>query len=211
MHPWGPLTNMDWLKIPAWTNIHVRNKVRGEITYQFPNFIGCAVEVWERMNNFTTLYNGCNYLSVLGLKLIYISKRGHLVRCIKAWLSAGSRDLADHFEFDHIWAVKLIKNHRGTENTRYSDVIMGGMASQITSLAIVYLNVWWRHHEYEKPLVVDGLTSLDARSSAGSVMTKFRSPFTVLVLKGLMIRHVFFLCIDCIVNWDAIHVIYLLV
>ena len=48
-----------------------------EITYPFPNFIGCTVEVWEWISNFiSTLYNGCDYLSMLGLKLIRVSKRG---------------------------------------------------------------------------------------------------------------------------------------
>ena len=61
--------------IPAWISNHMPSKVWGEITYPFPNFNGCTVEVWEWINHFT-FYNGCNYASVLGLKLIYVSKRG---------------------------------------------------------------------------------------------------------------------------------------
>ena len=40
--------------IPAWTSnyIHHDYKVWGEITYPFPNFNGCTIEVWEWINNF---------------------------------------------------------------------------------------------------------------------------------------------------------------
>ena len=37
------------------------SKVWEEITYPFPNFNGCTTEVWD------TLYNECDYLSMLGL------------------------------------------------------------------------------------------------------------------------------------------------
>ena len=53
------------------------SKVWNEITYPFPNFHGCTVEVWECLSNFITyptLYNGCNYLSILRLKLFRVSR-----------------------------------------------------------------------------------------------------------------------------------------
>ena len=44
----------------------------------FLNFNGCTDEVLEWISNFIPhFYNGCNYLSMLGLKLIHVSKRGH--------------------------------------------------------------------------------------------------------------------------------------
>ena len=47
-----------------------------EITYPFPNFNGATVDVWEWDKQFHfTLYNICNYLSMLGLKLIHVSQR----------------------------------------------------------------------------------------------------------------------------------------
>ena len=52
---------------PAWISNQMPSKVRGEITYPFPNFNGQV---------HPTLYNGCNYLSMLGLKLNNVSKRG---------------------------------------------------------------------------------------------------------------------------------------
>ena len=63
--------------IPAWISYHMRIRVRGEITYPFPNFNGCTAEVWEWISKFhLILYNGCNYLSVMGFKLNHISKMG---------------------------------------------------------------------------------------------------------------------------------------
>ena len=52
-----------------------------EITYPYPNLNGCTVELKERISDFTpTLNNGCNYLSMVGLKGIpvcnYLSVMG---------------------------------------------------------------------------------------------------------------------------------------
>ena len=48
-----------------------------EITYPFPNFNGCTVGVWEWISNFTpSHYWVCDYLSMLGLKLKHLSKKG---------------------------------------------------------------------------------------------------------------------------------------
>ena len=46
--PGTPFTFMHWLTIfPAWISNHMSSKVWGEITYPFPNFNGCTVDVWE--------------------------------------------------------------------------------------------------------------------------------------------------------------------
>ena len=49
-----------------------------EITYPFPNFNGAAVEVWECISNFIPYFtrHACDYLSMLGLKLNHVCKRG---------------------------------------------------------------------------------------------------------------------------------------
>ena len=71
---------------------HMRRKVWDEITHPFPNFN--SVEVWEGMSNFIpTLYDGCNYLSMLVLQLNRVSKRGLYnqlipminIRCVTLW------------------------------------------------------------------------------------------------------------------------------
>ena len=42
-----------WINlIPTWIRNHMSNKLWDEITYPFPNFSGCTVEVWKRMINF---------------------------------------------------------------------------------------------------------------------------------------------------------------
>ena len=49
---------------------YIHFKVWDEITFPFPNFNGCAVEVWEWISNITRpLYRACDYLSMLGLLL----------------------------------------------------------------------------------------------------------------------------------------------
>ena len=50
--PIGPFYKHGLPLIPAWISNHMLSKVRGEITYSFPNFIGCAVEVWEGISKF---------------------------------------------------------------------------------------------------------------------------------------------------------------
>ena len=52
-------------------NNYIHCKVWDEITYPFPNFNGCTVEVWEWINNFIPLFTG----HVITL-LIRVSKRG---------------------------------------------------------------------------------------------------------------------------------------
>ena len=50
------------------------NKLCGEITYQFPNFNGCIIEVWGWIRNFTSHFM-IDVITYLGLKLIRVSKR----------------------------------------------------------------------------------------------------------------------------------------
>ena len=47
-----------------------------EITYPFPNFNSATVEVGEWISNFIPHSWACDYLSMLKLKLIHVSKRG---------------------------------------------------------------------------------------------------------------------------------------
>ena len=63
--------------ISAWISNYLHYKVWGEITYPPPNFIGAAVEVWEWISY--AIQNWvCDYLSMLGLQLIHVSKNGPL-------------------------------------------------------------------------------------------------------------------------------------
>ena len=42
--------------VPAWISNPMSNIVWGEITYSFPNFSSCMVEVWEWISNFIPLF-----------------------------------------------------------------------------------------------------------------------------------------------------------
>ena len=121
-----------------------------EVTYPFPNYNGC-----------TTLYNGCIYLYMLGLKLIYVSKRSH-------WRQISTKSLilfyvpfgvgvswrkwtpTKYKSYQLVIGAKLAQGHWlalpsynwDIALKLYSDVIRGAMASQITSLTIVYSTVY---------------------------------------------------------------------
>ena len=58
-----------------WINNYIHYKIQDEITYPFPNFNGCTVEVWEWLSNFnhtalrgkiTYPWNCFSGLSILG-------------------------------------------------------------------------------------------------------------------------------------------------
>ena len=42
----GPFYWSELTLIPAWISKHTLRKVWDEITYPFPNFNGCTIEVW---------------------------------------------------------------------------------------------------------------------------------------------------------------------
>ena len=44
--------------IPAWISSYVSSKVWDEITYPFPNFNSCTIEVWEWICNFISHFTG---------------------------------------------------------------------------------------------------------------------------------------------------------
>ena len=76
----SPFYKHDLTLIPACISNHTPSKVWDRITYPFLNFNGCTVEVYEWISNFIPHF-GCNYLSMLGLKLIHVSKRGPRSQC----------------------------------------------------------------------------------------------------------------------------------
>ena len=64
-----------------------------QITYPFPNFNGCTVEVWEWTSHVDhlILYNECNYLSMLSSRLIRVSERVPL-----QWHHNGLNSVSNH-------------------------------------------------------------------------------------------------------------------
>ena len=50
--PSGPFYCHALTLIPAWISNHMARKVWDEITYPFPNFNSCTVEVWEWISHF---------------------------------------------------------------------------------------------------------------------------------------------------------------
>ena len=72
---WGPIYLRGLTVIPAWISNHMPSKVWDEIGHPFQNLNGC--KFWMDKQFHPILYNGCNYLSMLGLKLIYIDSLSH--------------------------------------------------------------------------------------------------------------------------------------
>ena len=61
---------------PVWINNHIPSKMWDEISYPFPKFQWLHHQNLGMDKKFhPILYNGCNYISMLGLKLIHVSKR----------------------------------------------------------------------------------------------------------------------------------------
>ena len=56
---------------PTWISYHMPSKMWDEIIYLFPNFNGWSL---GKDNFYPTHKDGCNYLFMLGLKLIHVSK-----------------------------------------------------------------------------------------------------------------------------------------
>ena len=79
----GPFYKHGSTFIPAWISNYTYYNVWDEITYPFLNFNSATVEVYEWIKSHPTLYCACDYLSMLGLKLNHVSKRGHC--SVNAW------------------------------------------------------------------------------------------------------------------------------
>ena len=75
-----PFTNLTWVnfRVPAWISNYIYCKASDEITYTFPNFNGCTVEVWEWISNSIIHLYECSCSSMLKSKLIHVSKKGPL-------------------------------------------------------------------------------------------------------------------------------------
>ena len=149
----------------------------GEITYPFPNFNGVTVEVWERINSFTPHFSGKGLLTHVGLKLIHVSKKGF----------SGSKPC----------------NHL----LHYNDVIMGTMASQITSFTIVYSTVYsgidQRKHQSSASLAfVRGIHRRPVNSPHKGPVTRKMFPFDDVIMILILFMYDIYLAV--IVIWLCI-------
>ena len=129
-----------------------------EITYPFPNFNGATVGVWEWISNFIPHYNGCNYLSMIRLKLNHVSERDpgyqqewccissprifnqnkHRVT-LKRYCSETGHAFRDYVVYHLICYDKSWKNRKISTPMYYCDVRY--MACEITDNSPVYQSV----------------------------------------------------------------------
>ena len=68
----GPFYLHSLTLIPTWINNHMPRKVGDGITHPIPNFHCLSFGINKELHS----YNGCNCLSMMGLKLNHVSKRG---------------------------------------------------------------------------------------------------------------------------------------
>ena len=77
---WDPFYQHGLILIPAWICNLVFSKVWGEITFAFPNFNGCTVEVWEWISPYFTVHE----ITYACLKLIRVSKMALVYDCLSS-------------------------------------------------------------------------------------------------------------------------------
>ena len=56
--PLQPFCQRDLTEIHTWINNYIHYKVWDEMTYPFPNFNGCTVEILDRISNLTPHFTG---------------------------------------------------------------------------------------------------------------------------------------------------------
>ena len=141
-----------------------------------------------------TLYNGCNYLSMVGLKANHLSKRqieedeseNCGVKNVKAkvplWPVSCRGKTSDHFLRARplYLSIPIVIPH-------YGDVIMSAIASQITGVPIVYLTGYsganQRKHQSSMPLAfVRGIHRWPVNSPHKGPVTPKMFPFDDVIM-----------------------------
>ena len=138
---------------------HIHSKLWDEITNPFSNFNGCGLGIYKWFHS--TL--GWNDLSMMGSKLIHISKSGPWWR---KWSSV---------------TCFIIDSH-------HTDVKMSAMGSQITSLPIVYSIVYCgadqRKHQSSASLAfVRGIHRWPVNSPHKRLVTRIMLPFDDVIIQ----------------------------
>ena len=131
----GPFYKHGLTWIPSWISNHTPSKVWDEITYPFLNFNGATVEVLQFL---PTLYNGCNYLSMLGLKLIHVSKRRYSYRGYPG----------NFTQFSANWLKLEVAGNEGFALTNQYVILLDIV---YTLRVIFWIKQWphWNHYECE--------------------------------------------------------------
>ena len=114
--------------MPVWISKLIYCKVCDEITYPFPNFSRAAVEIWEWIINFVLHLTGVWLFIHADMK---VNTNVKLLAFYMHALLSRSKTLVEVPLIEERWIYFI-----------YCDVTMGAVASQITSLTIVYPTVY---------------------------------------------------------------------
>ena len=71
----------------AWIRNYIYYKMKDNISYPFPNFNSATLEVWRCISNPPCTLQARIHLSILGIKLIHVSKRGPWIPKMEALIS----------------------------------------------------------------------------------------------------------------------------
>ena len=141
---YGMIIEINWCGltlISAWISNYSHYKVWDEITYPFPNLKGSTIEVWQWISNFIPhfimAYLACNYLSMLGLKSFWVSKKGP-----QAWILA---------QWTHDVIIPLLhQNHKVTAYFRILETFKPCyMSSGNQSLMVKFSLIVTQKYHYE--------------------------------------------------------------
>ena len=103
------------------------------------------------------LYNGCDYISMLGLKLNHVSKRGHIWR---QWRSDNSMPLqwyrnkrdgvSDHqphdFFYSNVYSGTDEREHQSSASLAFVRGIHRSTVNSPHKRSETRVSIWWRHH-----------------------------------------------------------------
>ena len=106
----GPSHKHGLTLIPAWISNHMPITLWDEITHPFPNSKSVPLKHGYGWVISPTLYNRCNYLTMLALKLIYVNKKGPLVcrkifcKRYRVWVEDKNQAI-NSFVATHTWTA----------------------------------------------------------------------------------------------------------
>ena len=132
---WDPYHQHGLTYIPACISSHVPSKVWDVITYSFPNFNGCTLEVWE----------WDNYISMLGEKLNFVSTL--------QWRHNELDSVSNHQPRDCLLNRLFRRRSKKTSKLRVTGLCAGNspgtgeFPAQIASNA-ENVSIWWRHRSW---------------------------------------------------------------
>ena len=115
-----------------------------------------------------------------------VSEKGPWAECVKSASTSHFPDISHFYLISDIYLI-LIAYYTGWSSQdvvlHYSDVIMSVMASQITSLMIVYSTFYWKHQSSASLALVWGIHQWPVNSPHKGPVTRKMYPFHDVIMR----------------------------